>query len=416
MKFLEVRPLCLAVMVICGCWSDASLAAPRQAPRRREPAAQRKVAPPEQVLTEAAEPDLEFAGEQVSHEETIYEAMPIEAAFCDTPVRRYCASAPINMLGRLDAQNRLNIFNNHSAQPITRAWYGFAFAANYSVGEIQDRAALGLTNDAGELPNQVRNRVGFELAVSRNFSVSFQGEHINVTDSEILADHWANPQAVFKRVFYRDTRNIITGVVGLTFEGDVQPQESREDSTSVYPGLLWHHKWGDRFFNTGFQFGLPTGSTGIDQLSYTVGYGRFVYRDPCQARYSKLYGGYGAGRATPCCDGDACDSCGANDCRRGFFGWLRREVGLPIHTVTWQIEGYGKGLLGDQAYTMPVGDSDLLNTPSLTINEQQHTFDLTVGGTVLYGKGWGANAAVSTPVASDEVYSVALLTSVWKNF
>ncbi len=420
MKFLDLRPICLVTLAICGGLADASNAAPKQspAPQRRKPAqtAAHQVAPTEQRLPAAAELDPEFADEQVAHEETIYEPFPMEEAFCDAPVRRYCASAPINMLGHLDAQNRLNIFNNHSAQPITRAWYGFAFAADYSVGEIQEAAALGLTNDAGELPNQVRNRVGFELAISRNFSASFQGEHINVTDSEILADHWANPQAVFKRVFYRDTRNIITGVVGVTFEGDVQPQESREDSTSVYPGLLWHHTWGERFFNAGFQFGLPTGSTGIDQLSYTVGYGRFVYRDPCQARYSKLYGGYGAGRATPCCDGDACDSCGANACRRGFFGWLRREVGLPIHTVTWQIEGYGKGILGEQQYILPVGDSDLLNTPSLTINEQQHTFDITVGGTVLYGKGWGANAAASTPVAGDDVYSVALLTSVWKNF
>jgi hypothetical protein len=420
MKFLQLRQWILATVAMFGLFVDATSAAPTKTvgktTRRQQSTVASTPVPPRETESKLIEPEPEYEGEQVSHDEVIYEPIPIEEAFGEMPVRRYCASAPINMLGHLDAQNRLNVFNNHSAQPITHAWYGFAFAANYSVGEIQDGAALGLTQESGELPNQVRNRVGFELAISRNFSVSFQGEHINVTDAEILADHWVNPQVMLKRVFYRDTRNIISGVVGVNFEGDVQPQESRENSSSVNPGLLWYHTCGECFFHAGFQFGLPTGSTGIDTLSYTVGYGRFLYRDPCQARYSKLYGGYGAGRSTPCCDGDSCDSCGADACRGGFFGWLRREVGLPIHTVTWQIEGYGKGILGEGQYTLPVGDSDLLNTPSLTINEQEDTFDLTAGGTVLYGKGWGANAAVSTPVAGDEVYSVAFLTSVWKNF
>jgi hypothetical protein len=220
---------------------------------------------------------------------------------------------------------------------------------------------------------------------------------------------------VFKRVFYRDTRNIISGVVGVTFAAGVQPQESREDATSVQPGLIWHHSFGDSFFNTGFQFGLP-GSDGVDQITYMLGYGRFLYRDPCRSHYSKLYGGYGAGDCGPCCENDDCDSCGSDAYRCGFFGWLRREVGLPIHTVTWQLEAYGKGVLGDEQYTMPVGDSDLLNIPSLTINEQKQTFDLTAGLTVLYGKGWGASCAASTSVAGDAVYDAALLTSVWKNF
>lgn len=367
-------------------------------------------------------PDVEYVEEPVSYEESfsdepIYETMESGEVFYDSaPAPRYCVSAPINMLGHLDAQNRLNIFNNFSAQPITHAWYGFAFAADYSIGNIQDAAALGLTTDEGERPNQVRNRVGFELAISRNFSVAFQGEHINVTDSQFLADSWANPQVSFKRVFYRDTRNIISGVVAVTLEGNVQPQESREDFTSVQPGLIWHHSFGERFFNTGFQFGLPTGSTGVDTITYMLGYGRFLYRDPCRARYSKLYGGYGADSCGPCCDGDDCDSCGANAYRCGFFGWLRREVGLPIHTVAWQIEGYGKGVLGDSQYVLPVGDSDLLNTPSLTVQEQQNTFDLTTGLTVLYGKGWGASCAASMPITGDQVYSVAMMASWWKNF
>jgi hypothetical protein len=385
-------------------------AASHQAPASSKVARRSQPAPAVEVEAE------EYAEEPTAYEEPVYETMETEEAFCDTPPRRFCASAPINLLGHLDAQNRLNVFNNQSAQPITRAWYGFAFASNYSIGEIQNAAAIGLPDDQGELPNQVRGRIGFELAVSRNFSVSFQGEYINVTDAQILADHWVNPQAVFKRVFYRDTRNIISGVVGVTFEGNVEPQESREDSTAVYPGLIWHHTFGESFFNTGFQFGLPSGSNGVDHLDYMIGYGRFLYRDPCRARYSKLYGGYGAESCGPCCDGSDCDSCGANAYRCGFFGWLRREVGLPIHTVAWQIEGYGKGVLGDQQYTLPVGDSDLLNTPSLTVNEQQHTFDITAGVTVLYGKGWGANCAASTNVAGDAVYDVALLTSVWKNF
>jgi hypothetical protein len=408
---------------------DAALSAPPalqqpgQASRPQKAAPKRKAAPVQRVR--AAAPPVEYvedAGEieyeeQVSYEETVYEPMEEgEVFYDDAPAKRYCVSAPINLLGHLDAQNRLNIFNNYSAQPITHAWYGFAFAADYSVGEIQDSAALGLTTEEGELPNQVRNRVGFELAVSRNFSVAFQGEHINVTDAEILADSWANPQVSFKRVFYRDKRNIISGVVAMTFEGNVQPQESRECFNSIYPGLIWHHSFGERFFNTGFQFGLPTGSAGVDTITYMLGYGRFLYRDPCRSRYSQLYGGYGAGSCGPCCDGDECDSCGANAYRCGFFGWLRREVGLPIHTVAWQIEGYGKGVLGDRQYEMPVGDSDLLNTPSLTINEQQHTFDITTGVTVLYGKGRGANCAASVPVTGDEVYSVAFLASWWKNF
>lgn len=422
MKFSAFRPMGLAAVALFGFCVTSSFAAPHRGvgtTTKRGPAASvklRPIAQPDEELP-AVEPEGEYEAEQVSHEEEIvYEPIPVEEAFGEMPARRYCVSAPINLLGHLDAQNRLNVFNNQSAQPITHAWYGFAFASNYSVGEIQNGAALGLTNDSGELPNQVRNRLGFELALSRNLSVSFQGEHINVTDSEILADHWVNPQVLVKRVFYRDTRNIISGLLGVNLEGDAQPQESRESATSVNPGLLWYHSCGECFYHAGFQFALPTGNTGIDTVTYTLGYGRFVYRDPCQANYRKLYGGYGAGRTTPCCDGDPCDSCGADACRGGFFGWLRREVGLPIHTVAWQIEGYGKGVLGDSQYTLPVGDSDLLNTPSLIINEQEDTFDLTVGGTVLYGMGWGANAAVSTPVSGDAVYDVAFLTSVWKNF
>jgi hypothetical protein len=335
------------------------------------------------------------------------------------------------MLGRVDAQSRLNLFDTQSAQPITRGWYTFQYAQDYSTGTIEGASSLGLGNDQIERPNQLHHRFGAEYAASRNFSVAVQGEYVTTTDETTFTDFWNNPQVQLKQVVYRDCSNVVSGILGVQFQDGFEEKEVKEDDTKIYPGMLaFHTLANDNFLQGGFQFGLPLEGTQVYHFDWALGYGKFLYKDPCWGRCGHGSGCGGCGDCGGgCCDdcgdncyGDCCDHCCHSCCGGGLIGWLRTEGGIPIRAVIAQVEVFGKHVIADDTYDIEINDDvpdgfgGTVFVDRITVDEERNNIDLTAGGAVLVGDGYGASSGVSIPLTGGEVRNVEFITSVWKTF
>lgn len=331
------------------------------------------------------------------------------------------------MLGRIDSNNRLNIFDNQSAIPTTRFWVGYLaadgqdphvrLAPGFLPGSV---AALnpGTTGDITGRNDVSVFRLGAEYAFTPRFSISAQGQHVWAHDVTDSASDWTNPQLMFKHIILRTPDVQWSGVAGVNFEVGTDPYTINDTHSRLFLGSLYYTDIGQKWYSQGgVNFTIPTGQD-VATFDWTVGFGWWWYRHPQlieeatrqvrgrSGRYGGcggcggydfgydpfLYGdGYGPGQGF--CRG-GCPHCGS----RGPF----------ILGVTPSFYFLGKHAMGDNDSFDPFNGVVLTDAtgavtgiPGTTVGqyeEPRHVVDFTLGGTIHMRHGLALNLAWSFPV------------------
>ena len=325
------------------------------------------------------------------------------------------------MLGRLDQNMRLNLFDTQSAMTDTRVWYSFQYAEGYNLDTYQ---AVGGSSTgspaffdapliAGGVPvtrTDVRlHRLGFEYALYEDFSVSFQAQYCDV-DSIFTAagaqspDDWSNPQAMLKYVVLCDkcTGTTVSAILGATFETDTQLAELNEQTSRIFPGVLFHQDvYEDFFYQGGFQFGLPTRSNNIDTFDWALGCGYWLYQD--------------CGSSCGGCGCDSCDSCGCGSCGGCGCDSCCDDSSWEVSGVVLQIELLGKHVIGNNVIVDPF-ELDTLpggyGPGGSVFIEDRDVLDLTFGGTAQMHNGVAIGVAYSVPVTEKDVRRSEFITTI----
>jgi hypothetical protein len=343
-------------------------------------------------------------------------------------------------LGRVDSQNRMNIFDTMAAAPQTRVWSTFQYAEGFNTGlrptdALQDFLSIypnftldnilalneGITSNYFT-SNESVYRVGGEYALTENFSIAVQGQYIGNSDDDDASDEWTNPQILFKQVLYRDYDTILTGTLGVTPETSSERGDINERATKIYPGLLFYEGLSRNFFlQGGVQTGIPTDHNEIDHTDWSLALSYWLYRDCCPK---------GEGR-----------------CHRPFF--LRQ---FHITGIIPQVNILGKHVMGSNQIVGPFGFLPVANQvitgytstrydlcdpvtglpvpgPGIVITtpdviafslpdgfviyeEPRNVVDLTVGTTILMGDGIQVGVGYSFPLTDDSVRDNELITSL----
>jgi hypothetical protein len=318
----------------------------------------------------------------------------------------------VDMLGRGDQNMRFNLFDHMSAQPRTRAWFGFqhldgynsglalnpafiAFGSSnlFSVSDLLDElASAGISSDVLRRQNTQLYRAGLEVAFSENCSGAVQWQYFTV-DGETTDDGFNDPQFLLKYVLHRScTGCIVSATLGITPETESDPFEFTDRSTRIYPGALFFKDCGDWMVQGGIQFGVPIDGDEIRTFDWALSLGYWLYRAPghCDAPY-----------------GMGCGGCG------GCYGPHKGG----ILGIIPQFELLGKHVLGDATIVAPFGSSSSFLLPGVPtpspapfiFNEPREVIDFTAGVTVLCASGVSISSAVSFPVTNDEVREVEFL-------
>jgi hypothetical protein len=273
-----------------------------------------------------------------------------------------------NMIGRLDANGRLNLFDSMSAIPRNRVWYSFMSAAGYSANLTP---GLGVGPPLVAHTNMIVQRFGGEVKLWDSASLSVQAQTLNPTSTTGLGltGGFYNPQFMAKQIVYADCDLVISGIFGVTPNVGFDATDIRDATTRLFPGMLFYQQWNDRLYlYGGAQLGIPTVADNITTFDWGVGAGYWVY-----------------------------DSC----CCRS---WLQR--------ISIQYEIFGKHVLGDKVI------NNYFQNPLLlaTYTEGRATVDMTAGGSVYLGYGVQVSAGYSFPVTTTDVRNGEFVTTVGYNF
>lgn len=349
-------------------------------------------------------------------------------------------------LGRNDQSNRLNLFDNMSAAPKSRAWFGYQFASGFDTGlQLTDAYKFflaggridpygnlvysapplnpdvnlyqnqGITTDFFQY-NQRLYRVGGEWAVNNYFSVAVQGQYYSANGDgppSSAPDSWTNPQILAKLVLAQDCDTIFTGTLGITPETGNDVGDINEGVTKMYPGFLFYEGLTPNLFaQGGAQVGLPLdGHNEIYHTDWSLALGYWLYRDPCP--------------------------CGPGACDRPHF--LRS---LKVTGIIPQLNLLGKHVLGNNkiigpfgfdsyanyvitgsttntydlcdpithlptgqqiTITRPVAEQFILPEGFVNYREPRDILDLTVGGQVLFGNHLQLGLGYSFPITGGAV-------------
>lgn len=275
-----------------------------------------------------------------------------------------------NMIGRLDANGRLNLFDSMSAIPRNRVWYSFMSAAGYSANLT---AGIIPVNQVTHT-NMIVQRFGGEVKLWDSASLSVQAQTLNPTSTTgpvgSLTGGFSNPQFMGKQIIYADCDLVISGIFGVTPNVGFNDTDIRDATTRLFPGLLFYQQWNDRLYlYGGAQLGLPTVADNITTFDWGLGAGYWVY-----------------------------DSC----CCRS---WLQK--------ISIQYEVFGKHVLGDKVvgnyFQAPVG----LGT---TYTEGRAVLDMTAGGSVYLGYGVQVSAGYSFPITTTDVRNGEFVSTIGYNF
>jgi hypothetical protein len=292
------------------------------------------------------------------------------------------SEAPI--MGRGDANNRFNIFDNMSAIPANRIWFAFQYQEGFTTGVNPVSGNTALTSGFATRRNEALYRMGAELMpvntgeFCSHFSISFQTEYIASTDTTNAADSWGNPQFMFKVPVVWHQGTVVSATLGVQPQISTSPFELHEKTTRYYPGLLFYQALGcDWFLQGGFQAGISDRDA-PNTVDYSLSLGWWFYRfDPRACPWYK-----------PC-----------------------------ITAIIPQVEVFGKNVVangGNNPFDIPV---DLFVPGSeAPFREPRNVYDLTAGVRVLlYDKiSWGT--AFSFPLTGADVRRTELISSLSINF
>lgn len=280
------------------------------------------------------------------------------------------------ILGRADALNRFNLFDNMGAEPVTRAWFAFQAAEGLNTNVVGN-PALGR-------PNQNIYRFGFEYAFSDVSSFAFQAGYNTTHDTGTgigqLNDSWSNPQFLFKRVLYRNDLSTLSGTVGIVPETSTEASTINEQFSRIQPGvILFRDLRGDWFTHLGAEFNIPLDSNATTSVDWVASLGRWLYRH------------------------ESLDGCGDGCC----LPWV---VGM-----TAQVEALGKHVSSDSTIAGGFFVEETISDPNgspgqsftivrtFDIEEARHVLDMTVGTNILFCNETSLGLGYSFPITGAEV-------------
>jgi hypothetical protein len=309
-----------------------------------------------------------------------------------------------NMAGRADSSNRFNLFDSQSAIPQSRVWFSYQKVGGFTTGlepipnglsgfVSSSTSSSTFLSDNGINPTLIDRqdttlyRFGAEFAFSPKASVAFQAQYYT-SDAEGGVDDWVNPQFLFKYVLCENNGTVVSAILGIQPQHSTEAGAFNDDTTALYPGMLFLNASDSLLLQGGFQVRIPWGGNQVYTFDWALSAGYWLYRDP-----STLHNGGWAN----------CGSC----CGGGKGGWIRGI--LP------QVEIYGKHVIGDATITDPfdfpagvqifdssTGTFSLLRFP-FTYEEPRHVFDLTLGTQVILNHGVTLAAGYSFPISGNSV-------------
>jgi hypothetical protein len=317
-------------------------------------------------------------------------------------------------VGRLDQNNRFNLFDNMSAIPKSRVWFGYQLSDGQSSGQNLSRPAAllsqggslssgesldslirrttGLSGDITRKGDNHAYRFGVELAVADDFSVAFQGSYVQPYGTDDPQEDFTNPQFMLKWAFHHDCDSVASVILGYSPESSRDGAVLTDDEARLYPGMLAYQDLNaDTFLNAGFQFGMPTHGD-LYTFDWAVGLGYWMYR-----------------HESLCYDCETCDSCKP---------W--------ILGIIPQFEIFGKHIIKDASRVGAFGVPDIpppppmgqgpltvtpfgggtpvmFNVPIFLFEEPKHVVDITLGTTIVMKYDLSVSTGVSFPLTGDSV-------------
>ncbi|MEO1998722.1 MAG: hypothetical protein ABGZ17_26045, partial [Planctomycetaceae bacterium] len=344
--------------------------------------------------------------------------------------------------GRADMTNRLNIFDNMSVEPLSKAWYGFQVVKTANTGVAlsdqsnqlfdllnnEDGRALFISftgfgrqqggpivspydpasaetlknlylsdeNNGGrgtsflERPDMQLHRLGFEHALTPDFSFGIQAQFIDSLDDVGQPDFWGNPQIFMKHVLFRDEMNTLTGVLSISPQVPIPRFSIAEKTTRINPGLLFYHQIDeDWFLIGGGGVSLPTTDDQITTLDYGLSLSYWLYRHESLEPYYR-----GPEQTTwlmaivPHVEVFGKQVLG-NNTRTDFFNLSSSQPQTAPGTVS--------PLDGTTNVYLP-GTNQLVSQTTFFFEEPEHVVDMTASVTFLLGRKWQFSTGVSVPV------------------
>lgn len=364
----------------------------------------------------------------------------------------------VPILGRADFSNRFNIFDNMSAAPRSRVWYGLQYIQtqnnaifttgdtnklfailNTSAGraefisltgfgrepgksavnpndpgskeELQNRFLVangGRTQQFTQSPNSVLHRFGTEWAITTDFSISLMGQYVIPIQTDEQPDSFSNPLIQLKHVLYRSEDTLLSGSFSI------QPQISRpqfgigEDTTRLSPGLLYYRNLSDTVFTqnaAGFSF--PTESHQITTFDFALGVGVWAYKHESLEPY------YRGPKPT-----------------KWILGFVpqfevlgKTIIGNNISTTSFNLNGgTAQTALGTVS---PIDgtrniyfaqDFKQFTQSAFVYRESRTNIDLTLGASTMFRDNFVLSAAVSTPVTGGNARALEFISALNKYF
>jgi hypothetical protein len=307
-------------------------------------------------------------------------------------------------LGRLDQANRLNLFDNMVAAPQNRVWFGFQYSSGITTGlggsdsfvsffsglSTSDQAIFNsfLSGFTAE-QRQINYRVGAEVLLTHDMSVAVQGQYFSNETDGAFGDDWSNPQIMLKYVLARDCDTILSATLGVTPETSVDQGDFNENTTKIYPGMLYYETLGPSLFTQGgFQFGIPVRGDQITTFDWSVSLGYWLYRD-CNLGNS-------------CC------------CNSGITGIIPQVNLLGKHAVGDATRSNAFGIASDVVGFDPDGFGPAPSfTGTLSVyTEPQDVLDLSVGTLIMLGCDVQVGVGYSFPITGDSTRENEFLSYV----
>lgn len=233
--------------------------------------------------------------------------------------------------GRADITNRLNIFDNMNAQPVTRVWTGYQYVGSQNNGVLQSgntnelftllntasgRATFEQVTGFGRQPGQpsvdpndpasasilrrqflVQNggrsqnylnlpstnlyRWGFEYAFTPDFSVTAIAQYVNPINGASLEqpNTFSNPSVQLKHVLYRDDANVWSGVFNVQPEIPKPGFAINEKTTRFTMGLLSFNNLTDRtFLQSAMDVSVPSNNGQVIVGDFALAAGWWAYK------------------------------------------------------------------------------------------------------------------------------------------
>jgi hypothetical protein len=287
-------------------------------------------------------------------------------------------------MGRGDANNRFNIFDNMSAIPANRIWFAYQLQNGFNPGVLPVAGNSAINSAFATRRNESLYRMGAELMpvntgeFASHFSISFQTQYIASTDTTNAADAWGNPQFLLKVPVIWHQGQVVSATFGFQPQFSTSEFELHEKTTRFYPGFLVYQGLGSDWFLQGGMQASISDRNAPNTLDYSISLGWWYYRfDPCACPWYK-----------PCVTG-----------------------------IIPQIEVFGKDVIANGSNNpFDIPADPLVAGSQAPFREARHVYDLTSGIRILLYDNISWGTAFSFPLTGGNVRRTEVFSSLSINF